>query len=312
MESDPHRILDELVDDSRRLAARVAPPRWLYVVFAVLAASYVLGLAFPFDRFVIALQTQQLPFLLGIGCIAYVGVKRQSGVRLSGDAGRESRNYFAGMIGTAVVGGLTGLAIGQSYLSPWWALVPAALVLVGELVLGFRYDSALRRDLANAVESYRREPIPDPHTATPTEAGEILAALAGDAERLRAYAALPWWYFWGQTLAMCGYVSIFLFEPPIFSVVLLCSAIVNSVTAWLYDKRRRLVPDESRSFFAFGEGMIFMVVIACAVASFTISRSEVPNVWGTIPVLLTAVTMVVIMRRQEAEARRTIIERARA
>lgn len=133
--------LNGLDDDNARLADRVVTPWWYHPVLGAVVAVVALSSTLPPSAMasVIALCVVVLVLLPA----AY---RRRYGVWVSQPAGPESRRMFRWVMAAIVLGVVGGALLGM--VEPVWALVPAVLVLVAVVVLGRRYDAALRRDLA--------------------------------------------------------------------------------------------------------------------------------------------------------------------
>jgi len=133
--------LSGLDDDNARLAERVVTPWWYHPVLGVVVAAVALSSSLPPSAMssVIAAAVVVLVLLPA----AY---RRRYGVWVSEPAGPRSRRLFRHVM-VAIVLGIAGGAL-LGLLGLVWALAPAVLVLVAVVVLGRRYDAALRQDLA--------------------------------------------------------------------------------------------------------------------------------------------------------------------
>ncbi|MCH1868560.1 hypothetical protein [Nocardioides sp. CFH 31398] len=133
--------LSGLDDDNARLADRVVTPWWYHPVLGAVVAAVALSPALPPSATVAVVALCVV--VLALLPVAY---RRRYGVRVSQPAGDRSRRMFRWVMAAIVLGIVGGALLGV--LAPVWALVPAGLVLVAVVVLGRRYDEALRHDLA--------------------------------------------------------------------------------------------------------------------------------------------------------------------
>lgn len=127
--------------DTARLADRVVTPWWYHPVLGTVVAVVALSPTLPpsATASVIALCVVVLVLLPA----AY---RRRYGVWVSEPAGPRSRRMFRWVMASIVLGVVGGAVLGM--VAPVWAVVPALLVLLAVVVLGRRYDEALREDLA--------------------------------------------------------------------------------------------------------------------------------------------------------------------
>lgn len=132
------------INDSRAAAAdRLITPWWYHPVLGLLVAGYTV--AYSLGNTVVRL----VGVLVFLGaCVALIRAYRHlTGIWISGHrAGRASRWAYAmgGLIGIGLAGGL-GIA---AFTDLRWAVwVIAAVLFVGVIVLGHRFDRAVRAQL---------------------------------------------------------------------------------------------------------------------------------------------------------------------
>ena len=83
-----------------------------------------------------------------IGLIALrIAYDRRYGISFTKVTGRRTRALMFSVIGVLVAGMIASRVIVATGASLWWVLVPAAIAFVTALVLGPRYDDALRREI---------------------------------------------------------------------------------------------------------------------------------------------------------------------
>ncbi len=90
--------------------------------------------------------------MLALGVIAIpvltATYSRRYGVAISKPAGPRSRRFLLLTLAVLLVGMVSSLAFKFLGIEPWWAFVPATIACVATIILGRRYDGALRRELA--------------------------------------------------------------------------------------------------------------------------------------------------------------------
>ncbi|SDQ09933.1 hypothetical protein SAMN04488565_0503 [Leucobacter chromiiresistens] len=121
-------------------------PWWYHVSLAGIVALFVCSQALPVtaSMSLVVAGIIALPVLTS----AY---KQRNGVGISQPAGPRSRSIF---IATMVIIGsclLAALVIRFSELVPWWSLAPTALAFAATVALGYRYDQALRSEVAGSA-----------------------------------------------------------------------------------------------------------------------------------------------------------------
>ncbi|GAB7046116.1 hypothetical protein [Catenuloplanes indicus] len=143
MENDAAAQLAAINEARSTLADRLVTPWWYHPVLGLAAAGFIVG--YGFGNVVVRLATAVLFVLVCLGLMrAY---KRLTGVWISGfDAGRASR--WAKTTGAIVgVTGITAWAIGAYTDLDWLIWCAAAVAFAVTVVLGRRYDVALRAQL---------------------------------------------------------------------------------------------------------------------------------------------------------------------
>lgn len=145
--AEAREALEQLHVDGACLAARVVTPWWYHPALGVIVAALAASQAFPVAAAIItvAIGISLLPVLT----IVYA---RRYGLSPSRPAGRRSRLLLAATLGVLVAAMLASLAIRILSLSTWWVLVPAALAFCATIVLGRRYDDALRDEVGERAE----------------------------------------------------------------------------------------------------------------------------------------------------------------
>lgn len=140
--------LSDLDADGARLAQRLVTPWWYHpalgmVVAVVVGAQVLPGSA---STIAVALAVIAIPALL----LAY---SRRYGVSTTSPVGPRSRRLLLAMLGVLVLAMVAGVLVKLSGSSPGWTLVPAALAGVATIVLGRRYDDALRGEVARSASA---------------------------------------------------------------------------------------------------------------------------------------------------------------
>lgn len=135
--------LDDITRDRERLATRIITPWWYHpalgLITSVFAAAHALPGVWPIAA--ITLGIIALPVLT-------TTYARVSGVVVTKPAGPRSRRLLIATLVVLVAAMSCSLAFKFLDVSPWWALVPAGVTFVATVVLGRRYDDALRQEIA--------------------------------------------------------------------------------------------------------------------------------------------------------------------
>ena len=135
--------LEDLEYDGATLAARIVTPTWYHPVLGVITAVFAGALALPGAWPVMAVAT-------GIVAIPVLTptYTRRYGVAVSKPVGPHSRRLLRVMIAVLIAAMMSALALKLLGIDPWWALVPAAITFATTVVVGRRYDDALRQEIA--------------------------------------------------------------------------------------------------------------------------------------------------------------------
>lgn len=141
--SEATEILSRLSADGSRLADRVATPWWYHTALGLIVAMFVLAqvLSPPLSISLVVLGVIAIPILT----TAY---SRRYGMSLTQPAGKRSGRMLAASVGILALGMAGALVIRLTQVSPWLVLPVAVGAFVATVVLGRRYDKALRMELA--------------------------------------------------------------------------------------------------------------------------------------------------------------------
>ncbi|WP_430782505.1 hypothetical protein [Actinoplanes sp. G11-F43] len=143
MENDAAEQLAAISDTRSAVADRLVTPVWYHPLLGLALAGYVIAIGL--DNTVVALAGGVLFVLAATGLANKY--RQMTGIQVTGPGtGRASRWAIAmgAMIGVVL---LTAWATGR-YTESWWQIpVLAAIAFAGTVVLGRRYDAALRAQL---------------------------------------------------------------------------------------------------------------------------------------------------------------------
>jgi len=141
--SEARDALAHLDDDGGRLAERMVTPWWYHPILGLFVALIVIAPALGSALSFVALALGVIgPLLLG------AVYRRRYGIWPTGSgAGIGILLLVAAIL---VLSMLAGAFIGYTDLPPWWAAVPAAVAFGATVLLGRRYDDALRGELAGS------------------------------------------------------------------------------------------------------------------------------------------------------------------
>lgn len=141
--SEATKILNRLSADRSRLADRVATPWWYHTALGVIVAIFVLAqvLSPPRSISLVVLGIIAIPMLT----TAY---SRRYGMSLTRPAGKRSGRMLVASVGVLALAMAGALVIRLTQVSPWLVLPVAVGAFVATVVLGRRYDRALRMELA--------------------------------------------------------------------------------------------------------------------------------------------------------------------
>jgi hypothetical protein len=143
MENNSAEALNIIAETRAAAADRLITPWWYHPIFGLLLADYVLGVSLGTTP---AKLTASLVFIAASLALATT-YRRLTGVWVSGfDAGPAGRwaKALGALVGIAALGGWA-IASWTQVTWPVWCL--AVLALAGGVVLGRRFDSALRAQL---------------------------------------------------------------------------------------------------------------------------------------------------------------------
>lgn len=141
--SEATEILNRLSADRSRLADRVATPWWYHTALGVIVAIFVLAqvLSPPLSISLVVLGIIAIPMLT----TAY---SRRYGMSLTQPAGKRSGRMLVASVGVLALAMAGALVIRLAQVSPWLVVPVAVGAFVATVVLGRRYDGALRMELA--------------------------------------------------------------------------------------------------------------------------------------------------------------------
>ncbi|HLT67743.1 MAG TPA: hypothetical protein VKZ73_07730 [Microbacterium sp.] len=140
---DAREVLGELDVDRARLARKIVTPWWYYPIYslsmAVLVVSQVLN---NFSSMGLAL----------VALIVFVSLRaiynRRYGLSFTRSTGPGTRGALVALVIILVLSMVAARVIQSTQVELWWAAIPAVIAAVAGYVLGRRYDSALRREVA--------------------------------------------------------------------------------------------------------------------------------------------------------------------
>ncbi|MFB2584533.1 hypothetical protein [Herbiconiux liukaitaii] len=139
--------LGELERDGGVLADRIVTPAWYHPILGLITAVLVGAQALPdaWPMIVIALAIVAIPVLT-------TTYTRRYGVAVSKPAGPRGRRLMLGLLAVLIAGMASTLALKLLGLEPWWALLPAAVTFLATVILGRRFDDALRQEITAPSE----------------------------------------------------------------------------------------------------------------------------------------------------------------
>jgi hypothetical protein len=143
--AEAREALAGLGTDAARLAERVVTPRWYHPTLGAIVALICCALALPSPVSVVF-----LPFtIFALPALALI-YRRRYGVWIAQPSGRRSKRLLWTMAVLFLLSVGAAVAIRFTGVEYWWVLLPAAVGFVASVVLGRRYDDALRRELAGS------------------------------------------------------------------------------------------------------------------------------------------------------------------
>lgn len=137
--------LSHLESDGARLAERVVTPRWYHPTLGAIVALILCTQALPAPGSLVT-----LPFALFALPVLVVVYRRRYGVWVSQPAGPRSRRILRTLGTIVLLAFAASLVIKLTAIEYVWVLLPAAVGFVVCVVLGPRYDAALRSELSGA------------------------------------------------------------------------------------------------------------------------------------------------------------------
>ena len=143
-QADARAVLGSLDADGTTLADRIVTPWWYHPALGVITAVFAGAHALPGAWPVIAIA-------IGIVAIPVLTTtySRRYGVAVSKPAGPRGRRLMLAVLAVVVAAMLSSLAVKLLGLEPRWASIPAAITFAATVVLGRRYDAALRDEIAS-------------------------------------------------------------------------------------------------------------------------------------------------------------------
>lgn len=143
--------LHEVATARRRLAERLYTPWWYPPVLGLLLGTLVLQLGGALGRPAMFLIPVPVLGIIVLGRI----YRRLSGVDLYGntapDGGQPGRSLLAIYASGIIICFATGFLLGNQLGITWASWVIAAILVVGTVVVGRRYDGLLRTQLRSAA-----------------------------------------------------------------------------------------------------------------------------------------------------------------
>jgi len=135
--------LGELGRDGAALAARIVTPWWYHPSLGAITALFAGAQALPGVGPIVAV-------VCGIIAIPILTTTyaRRYGVVTTKPAGPRSKRLMLATLVILLAAMASGLVIKVAGAEPLWALLPAAIAFVTTVMLGRRYDDALRREIA--------------------------------------------------------------------------------------------------------------------------------------------------------------------
>lgn len=135
--------LSDLGHDSQELAARIVTPWWYHPALGVITAIFAGAQALPgaWPMVLLVLGIVAIPILT-------TTYSHRFGVIVTKPAGPRSKRLLLATLGVLVTAMSSSLAFKFLNIDPWWALIPAGVTFAATVILGRRYDMALRQEVA--------------------------------------------------------------------------------------------------------------------------------------------------------------------
>lgn len=136
--------LKSLNSDGAALSRRVVTPWWYHSALGLIVAGMIGSQVMPgvASTMVVALCVVAIPVLT-------TTYSRRYGVTITQPAGPRSKRLLLMTLGVALVAVLGGVAIKLTGSSAWWIILPAVVAFVVTVILGRKYDDALRGEIAS-------------------------------------------------------------------------------------------------------------------------------------------------------------------
>ena len=142
---DARTALAHLDEDRAVLAQRIVTPRWYHPALGVITATFAGAHVLPRAGalIAIALGVVSIPALMSL-------YAQRTGVVVTKPAGPRSRRLLGTILIVLVAAMVCALLFKLSGVDPLWGLAPAMMTFVATVILGRRYDDALRRETREA------------------------------------------------------------------------------------------------------------------------------------------------------------------
>lgn len=142
--------LDEVVAARKRLAEKLDTPWWYHPILGLLLGTLVLQVGGALGHPAIFLIPVPVLGIIVLGRI----YRRLSGIDLYGneapDGGQHGRSLLAIYVCGLIMCFATGFVLGNQLHITWTSWVIAAILLMGTVFVGRRYDGLLRTQLRSA------------------------------------------------------------------------------------------------------------------------------------------------------------------
>ncbi|HIX00088.1 MAG TPA: hypothetical protein H9871_08070 [Candidatus Nesterenkonia stercoripullorum] len=143
--------LDEVAAARRRLADRLYTPWWYHPVLGLLLGLLILQLGGVLGRPAVLLMPVPVLGIIALGRI----YRRLSGIDLywadAPDGGQRGRSLLAVYVCGVIVCFAAGFVLSHQLGIAWTAWAISALLIVGTVVVGRRYDGLLRAQIRSAA-----------------------------------------------------------------------------------------------------------------------------------------------------------------
>ncbi|WP_166997744.1 hypothetical protein [Paramicrobacterium fandaimingii] len=143
--AEAREALSRLHSDDKKLAERLVTPWWYHPALGLIVALIAGSQALPSPASTAVLAVSIVAILVLI--ITYT---RLYGVWTNRPMGPQSRRLLITMVLIVILAMVSNLVVKLADLTPLWVLLPAAVAFGTTVVIGPRYDAALRSELAAA------------------------------------------------------------------------------------------------------------------------------------------------------------------